>query len=865
MRIYRALLHLYPASFRNEYGDEMRAVFARRRAGMGALGAIGLWFEAIPDVLANAALVHVDLLRQDLRYSGRVLRRAPGFAITAIVIVALGIGATTAAFSVTDFVLLRPLPFPEADRLVRLYETTPAYTQLELSAANYRDWQAGATVFERIGLHHAAAGNLVTTGEPLRVAGTAVSYDLFPTLRVQPLMGRLFTDADDRDGAPGTLILSYQLWQTQFGGDPAILGRSLLLDAESFTVIGVMRRGFRFPTSEALYWTPLRFNAQMYVDRNDNWHYAVGRLRPGVTLAAAQAEMDIVAARSRQEFPADNKDVGALLIPLEADGVSDKARLLLYALSGAAACVLLIACANLANLLLARALERRRELAVRTALGAGRERMVRQLITESLLLAAAGGALGVAVAYAAVPLLNLLVPTNLPLATEPTVDLRVMLFAIALTLLTGLAFGLAPLLRVGGEADLGGLREGARSGGGQKEGVRSALVVVEIVASVVLLVSAGLLIRALWNVQQTDPGFRADRVLTLSTPLPTPQFDRVATREAFYARVMANVRALPGVANVAFASSLPMGRMKGGIWPVSLDGRQVNRAENQNAFLRYLTPGYFDTLGIPILAGRDVQDGDSQDRQAVAIVSESFVTRFLPKETITSAIGHHFTFALQERVIVGVAGTVKMRGLERRAEPQVYLPFRQVADGNIIGYIPRALIVRTVSQPETVAAPIRAIIRQIEPTLPVTDVATMTDVVERDTASRAAQVRVLAAFAVIAFVLAGIGIHGLLSFSVSQRAQEIGVRRALGAQSGDILRMVVRRSVLLALAGVIPGVALAYIAGRNMEALLFGVKPADLPTLLAAVGLSMLMTLVGSVMPTLRALRVDPITALRAE
>ena len=338
MRIYRALLHLYPASFRNEYGDEMRAVFARRRAGMGALGAIGLWFEAIPDVLANAALVHVDLLRQDLRYSGRVLRRAPGFAITAIVIVALGIGATTAAFSVTDFVLLRPLPFPEADRLVRLYETTPAYTQLELSAANYRDWQAGATVFERIGLHHAAAGNLVTTGEPLRVAGTAVSYDLFPTLRVQPLMGRLFTDADDRDGAPGTLILSYQLWQTQFGGDPAILGRSLLLDAESFTVIGVMRQGFRFPTSEALYWTPLRFNAQMYVDRNDNWHYAVGRLRPGVTLAAAQAEMDIVAARSRQEFPADNKDVGALLIPLEADGVSDKARLLLYALSGARAC-----------------------------------------------------------------------------------------------------------------------------------------------------------------------------------------------------------------------------------------------------------------------------------------------------------------------------------------------------------------------------------------------------------------------------------------------------------------------------------------------------------------------------------------------
>ena len=866
MRVYNMLLRLYPASFRNEYGEEMRALFARRRCdATGPLSAVTLWLQTITEVIGNAALVHWDLLRQDLSYTVRMLRRAPGFAITAVLIVALGIGATTAAFSVTDFVLLRPLPFPDADRLVRLYEKTPAYSRLELSAANYRDWKQGSTVFESIGLHHSASGNLVGFGEPQRVEGTAVSFDLFPTLRVQPLIGRLFIEADDRDGAPGTMILSYRLWQTQFGGEPSIVGRQLLLDAESFTVIGIMPQAFRFPVSEVQYWTPLRFNAQMYVDRNDNWHYSVGRLRAGVTFEQAQAEMDVLAAQSRQAYPADNKDVGAILTRLEDDGVSQQARMLLYALSGAAACVLLIACANLANLLLARALERRRELAVRTAMGAGRERMIRQLMTESLLLALVGGAIGVAIAYAAVPLLNRLVPTVLPLASEPTVDLRVMLFAIALTVVTGLVFGLAPLLRVGGEADLGGLREGARSGGGQKEGVRSTLVVVEIVASVVLLVSAGLLIRALWNVQLTHPGFRSENVLTMQTPLPTPQFDRVATRAAFYSRVLSSTRAVPGVTNAAFVSSLPMGRVKGGIWPVSLDGRQVNRAENQNAFLRYVTPGYLATLGIPLKTGRDTEDSDTQDRQAVAVVSESFVTRFLPKETVSSAIGHHFTFALQERVIVGVAGNVLMRGLERRAEPQVYLPFRQVADGDIIGYIPRALVVRTSSQPETVAAPIRAIIRQIEPTLPVSDVATLTEVVERDTASRAAQVRVLAAFAVIAFVLAGIGIHGLLSFSVSQRAQEIGVRMALGAQSSDILRMVLRRSVLLALAGVIPGVALAYVAGRSMEALLAGVKPADAPTILAAVGLSALMTVVGSVVPTLRALRVDPITALRAE
>ena len=865
MRIYRALLRLYPASFRNEYGEEMRAVFARRLAKVGLLGAIGLWFDTIADVAGNAAMVHLDLLRQDLRYTGRMIRRGPGFAITAVVIVAFGIGATTAAFSVTDFVLVRPLPFPQAERLVRLYEKTPAYSQLELSAANYRDWTQGSTVFESIGLHHAAAGNLVGIGEPLRVEGTAVSADLFPTLRVQPLIGRLFAETDDRDGAPGTMILSYRLWQSQFGGDPSIVGRQLRLNAESFTVVGVMPQAFRFPASEVQYWTPLRFNAQMYVDRNDNWHYSVGRLRAGVTLVAAQAEMDVLAARTRQQFPAENKDVGAIVTPLADDGVSQQARLLLYALSGAAVCVLLIACANLANLLLARALERRRELAVRTAMGAGRERMVRQLMTESLVLALAGGALGVAIAYSAVPLLNRLVPVTLPLASAPTVDLRVMLFAIALTVVTGLAFGLAPLLRLGGDADLGGLREGARAGGGQKEGIRSTLVVIEIVGSVVLLVSAGLLIRALWNVQLTHPGFRSEGVFTLQTPLPTPQFDRVAARDAFYTRVISSVRALPGVTSAAFVTSLPMGRIKGGIWPVSLDGRAVNRAENQNAFLRYVTPGYFATLGIPLKIGRDTNDSDTQDRQAIAVVSESFVTRFLPKETLSSAIGHHFTFALQERVIAGVVGEVKMRGLERRAEPQVYLPFRQVADGNIIGYIPRALIVRTTTPPEGVAAPVRAIIQQIEPALPVSDVATMTDVVDRDTASRAAQVRVLAAFAVIAFVLAGIGIHGLLSFSVSQRAQEIGVRMALGAQSGDILRMIVRRSVLLALAGVIPGVALAYVVGRSMEALLAGVKPADAPTLLTAVALSALMTVVGSVMPTLRALRVDPITALRAE
>ena len=865
MRTYNLLLRLYPASFRNEYGEEMRELFTRRRRdAAGPVARAGLWLQTIGEVAGNAALVHLDLLMQDLGYTLRMLRRAPGFALTAVVIVALGVGATTAAFSVTDFVLIRPLPFPDPSRLVKVWERTPGYRGMELSPANYRDWKAGSTVFERIGAYHPLAANMLGAGEPLRVEGAAVSFDLFPTLEVQPLIGRLFVDADDREGAAGTTLLSYRLWQTRFGGDAGVIGQQVMLDNESYTVVGVMPREFRFPTSDSLLWTPLRFTEANYVDRNDNWMEVVGRLRAGVTIEQARAQMELLAEQSKQQYPKENANVGALVIRFS-DEVSQQSRLLLIALCGAAGCVLLIACANLANLLLARALGRRRELAVRSAMGAGRERLIRQLMTESLLLAIAGGALGVMVALMAVPLLNRLVPAALPIASAPTVDLRVLLFAIGLTGLTGIAFGLAPVLRVGGDTDVNGLREGARSGGGQKERLRSVLVVAEIIASVVLLVSAGLLMRALWTIQGRDPGFRSEGVLTLQTPLPIPMYGKLPVREAFYTRVLSDVRALPGVTNAGFVSYLPLGKMRGGIWPVSVDGKPVNRADNQNAFLRYVTPGYFGALGIPIKRGRDISEADSRDRQFVAVVSESFLKRYWPNEDPASILGRHFNFAFNERVVVGVAGDVLLRGLERQSEPQVYLSYKQVADDSIIGYIPKGLAVRASTPPEGLAPSIRAIIRRIDPVLPVSDVTTLTEIVDRDTASRTAQLRVLGAFAVIAFVLAGIGIHGLLSFSVSQRAQEIGVRMALGAQSGDILSMVLGRSVLLAVAGVVPGIALAYAAGRSMEALLAGIKPADTLTLISAVTLTVAMTMVGSVMPTLRALRVDPMTAIREE
>ncbi len=875
MRAYRALLHLFPASFRNEYGGEMCAIFSRRRRETrGAAATLLLWAETLADVLGNAVRVHFDILRQDLRFAARTLRRSPGFALTAILVTALGIGATTATFSLTDHVLVRPLPFPEADRLVRLWQTQLArgYGQVELSPANYRDWKRMSTSFEGMGTLRNLSVNLVGEGDPERLEGAAVTADLIPLLGTRPLRGRVFTPEDDRGGAAGTVLLGYGLWQARFGGDPGVVGRKVILDGAPYHVIGVMPRGFHFPRRETQLWTAIRFEEEDFVARDDLYIYAFARLRKGVSLDQARAEMQLVAAQLGRAHPRENADIGAAVVPLR-DSVSPQARVLLMALFGAALCVLLIACTNLASLFLARALHRRKEISVRAALGAGRERLVRQLLTESAFLSVAGGVLGVLVAVWALPLVVRLVPNSLPLPETPPLDARILAFAVLMTIVTTIGFGLAPALRGLRDADANGLREGSRSGvGGGKERLRSALVVAEVTVSIVLLVSSGLLLRALARLQGVDPGFRSEGVLTARTWLPLPTYNPTERRAQFYSRVLEDVRALRGVTGAAYISFLPMA-MRGGIWSIQAEGQPPESGAQHTASLRFVTPGFFEVLGIPIRRGRDVSDADVGEALPVAVVSASFAERHWPSG---DPLGRRFHFGLlggattrlgpfQDRTVVGVVGDIRVRGLERTSEPQVYLPYRQVPDGAMIYYTPKDLVVKTTGDPSSLVPFVRTIVARADPVQPVSDARTLASILEAETAPREVQLRVIGAFAVVAVLLAGIGIHGLLAYTVSARTQEIGVRRALGAGSKDILRLVLRQGLALAATGVAVGLGLAYGAGRSLQAILAGVSPRDAVVFLAAVAVAFAMTLAGGVLPTRRALRVDPLTAIRTE
>ena len=810
----------------------------------------------------HALAAHWDILVQDLRYTVRTLSRARGFALTAILVTALGVGANTAAFSVADFVLLRSLPFPDPDTLVRLCEgprTGGGWgCNNQLSPANYRDFKTMSRSFGDMGAFAGDSVNLVGGGEPVRLSITPVTPEVLPLLGVRPILGRVFEpgDADAR-----AVVLSHGLWQSQFGGDAAVLGRTVNLNGAGYTVIGVMPPAFYFPNRDQDLWTLLIFREENFANRANNYIEGVARLRPGVTFEQARGELHTIAARLAREYPETNAETGISFFRMR-DNMSPRFRVMLTALGGATLCLLILTCASLANLLLARAAARERELAVRAALGAGKQRLIRQLITETAILTLIGGAAGVAVAAASLPLFSSLVPPTLPLATQPALDWRVLTLAGAFTALTGLGFGLVPALRAIRGSGFSALRDGGRTAGGRKQRVRAVLVTVEVTMSVILLIASGLLIRALWRVQAIEPGFSPQQVLTLRTALPRPKYETVARRAPFYQQVLAGVRALPGVESAAFISGLPM-VMTGIITGVEIPGQEArNYRTGGGVSHRWVTPQYFRTMGIPLRRGRDVEDTDTRERAWVAVVSASFVERYWPGQ---DPIGKRFRHRGQERTVVGVVGDVRVRGLERTSEPQIYLPAAQMPDAWPATFEPKELVVRHTGPDEALVSAIRQIVKSVDPDQPLSNIRTMESVLAGDTASRTAQIQVLGVLAAVAFLLSGVGIYGLLAYTVSQRSQEIAVRLALGAQPSGVSRMIFAGGMRLAFFGIVPGVLGGYLAGRGMSALLFGVSPGDPVTFAAGVGAVLLITLAGSLVPALRAVRVTPASVLRAD
>jgi len=859
LSVYRALLRLYPSSYRAEHGSELVRTFMESNRGRGTVAGT---LAAVGDVVPNALLAHWEILRHDMHYAARTMNRSRGFVTTVVLVTALGVGANTATFSVADAVLLRPLPFPDPNALVRLCEGPKEGggwgCMNELSPANFRDVAASVTRTRDWGAFTYAEGNLVGFGEPVHIGGMAVTANVFSVLGVRPMMGRVF-DASTIERDESSIVLSYGLWQSQFGGDPGVVGKTIRLDDTPRVIVGVMPAGFHFPSPNDQIWTPLILREDDYAARDNTYLQAIGRLAPGATFEQARAELSAIFAGISRDHPETNAETGFSFFR-QRDFVLPRYRLMLLALCGASLSLLLLTGANLGNLLLVRAAGRERELAVRAALGAGRERLVRQMLTESVVLALVGGVAGVLVATLAVPLLSHLVPGTLPLAQAPRVDLRALAIAGAFTALTGIGFGLIPAAMVG-RTGFRALRDGTRTGGGRRQRLRTALVTVEVAVSVVLLVASGLLIRAVWKVQGVDPGFASERVLTLRTALPASRSADSVRRTEFYDRVLAGVQSLPGVNAAAYTSGLPM-VLTGGIAGVEIPGAEVRNRRTNGVSLRYVTPQFFSTLGIPVVQGRAVEDGDRIGRPRVAVVSQSFADRYWPNE---NPIGKTFTVRGLEPAVVGVVNDIKVRGLERTNEPQLYMSAAQ-APAQLGGlYIPKDLILRASVQGETLLPAVRDVIRRVDPEQPVSNVRLMSEVVAEQTADRRAQLRILSALAAVALLLTGVGIHGLLAFMVAQRAREIGVRLALGAEPGRVARMIVGEAARLALFGGIPGILAAYAAARAMSALLFGIPPGDPITLASGTVLVILVTLAGAVAPAFRAVRVSPLLAMRAE
>ena len=795
-----------------------------------------------------------------LRTAFRQMKRNPGFFAIALAALALGIGANTAIFSAVEGVLLRPLPYAAPGRLVMVWEDASylGFAHNTPAAANYVDWRAQNDVFtDMVALRYANAA--FTGGQaPEEALGRRVTPNFFDVLGVQPAVGRPFSAEEDA-ASRKVVVLSYPLWQRRFGGDASVIGRSILMDGEATTVVGVMPRGFFFPDHQTEYWVPASFTPQELARRTSHNLEVVARLKPGVTVVRAQHDMDVIAKRLQQQYPVSNTNVGAVVVPLHEQFAGDTATGL-WVLQIAAVLVLLIACSNLANLLLARSAGRRREIAVRIALGASRGQIGAQLLTESLLLSVGGGLAGLLVGRLCWSVFQNLVPEQIA-GNGFALNAPVLLFTAAVSILSGVFFGLVPALRATDVSLQESLKEGARAGesrGGVR--LRDTLVVAQFAMAFALLVGAALMIETLWNLRGVDMGFRPDHLLTMLVPLPDAQYNTNEKIRAFYRDVLDRTRVLPGMKNVGFGSDVPFTSIGDTEGYVIEGAPPLLPGQDNDALYREVTAGYLETIGAILEEGRLLEDRDIESSQPVVVINEFLANRHWPGQ---DPVGKRLRLGgpkVPWRTVVGVVKDIRERGLLLEMKPAVYVPVNQ-ADRPGADY----LIARTAQDPASVINALRGAVWSVDKDQPVAFIRTMDQLMDENVADRERPMTLLGIFAGLALILACIGVYGVLAYSVAQRTREIGVRMALGAKPLDVTRMILKRGLKLSALGLIAGAALAGALGILLRSLLFGVTPAA-PLVYAGTAASLIVVaLAACVIPAQRAARVDPVVALRDE
>jgi putative ABC transport system permease protein len=806
----------------------------------------------------------VKSLLQDLTFALRTFRKNPGFTLAAVFALGLGMGANSAMFSVIDGVLLRPLPFPRSDRLVNVWENNLKRNipRFVVAPANYYDWRKQNQSFSALGAYQQNTFNLAShEGEPERFIGTISDRGFFDALGVKPALGRIFTEEEDQPGRDGVVILGSGVWRQRFGGDPKIVGQTLIMNGKPRTVIGVLPEGFEYPPQSVM-WSPLGFDNETRERRDFHRLRVIGRLKDGVTLERARAEFETIGSRLAAQYPAFDRDAG-IAVNLLLDDMVGQIRPALLVLLGAVAFVLLIACANVANLLLAKAAGRQREIAIRASLGAGRGRIVIQMLTESVLLSVAGGAVGLLLAYGAFDGLLALAPANLPRLSEAGLNAPVVWASLGLSVFTGMVFGFAPAWYASKTDVQALLKEGAR-GASARSGLRNILVVAQVAAALILLAGAGLLMRSFYEIEHVDAGFEAEHLMTMRlAPAAFKYAGHDAMLREFVHGILGNIGALPGVRSAAVSSDIPL--LGNPIFIMRFEGRpavEPSTAPLANYFA--VTPGYFETMGMRILRGRGITDRDTADSPQVVVVNQTLVDRYFPgQDPIGKRLEVAFATPPNWREIVGVAAEVHTQGLDQDTPVQVYAAYYQKPI--FIQLSSLTVLARTTLDPGLVGAAMKSAILKIDRSQPVYAMQPMTEVVSQSIAQRRFSLVLLAFFAASALFLAALGIYAVMSYSVAQRTGEIGIRMALGAQKAQVLMLVQRQGLVLVLVGLGIGLAGALALTRLMTSLLFRVQATDPITFALVAAVLIAVSLAACLIPARRAAKVDPIVALRYE